>query len=49
MSDVVNDLLTQGLTQRLEKTEPLFKLPAFHMGKARVNFSDRDALESAME
>ena len=49
MSQVVNELLAEGLARRLSPRSRVFELPAFSMGRARVNLADRDALEQAME
>ena len=50
MSDVVNSLLGEGLQRRRQRDEvPEFELPAFHMGRPRVNLGDRDALEALMD
>lgn len=49
MSQVVNDLLSEGLQRRGRKTAAPFKLPSFRMGRPRVNLGDRDALEALME
>ncbi len=50
MSDVVNSLLGERLQRRSQRDEePAFELPAFHMGRPRVNLGDRDALEASME
>ena len=50
LSEVVNELLTEGLQRRRESEEqPPFVLPSFRMGPPRVDVADRDALEAAME
>ncbi len=51
ISDVVNELLLEGLMRRSQKTKKKkeFSLPSYPMGKPRVNIADRDALESVME
>jgi hypothetical protein len=49
MSRVVNEILAEGLRRRTIVNRPSFKLPVYSMGTPRVNVSDRDALESAME
>ena len=50
LSEVVNELLRQGLDRRLREEHPGdFELPVFSMGQPRVNVADRDALEAAME
>lgn len=50
MSEVVNQLLAEGLQRRrASRTKRKLSLPAFELGRPRVNLADRDALESAME
>jgi len=50
ISEVVNELLAEGLLRRRESPTPAqFELPAFRMGPPRVDLADRDALESAMD
>ena len=49
MSQVVNELLTEGLLRHQARRVPAFELPRFEMGRPRVDLSDRDALESVME
>jgi hypothetical protein len=49
MSDVVNEILAEGIQRRTAKAVSEFELPAYEMGEARVNLGDRDALEAAME
>ena len=49
MSDVVNEILAEGIQRRTAKAATVFELPSFKMGEARVNLGDRDALEAAME
>ncbi|MBI5507618.1 MAG: hypothetical protein HY903_02580 [Deltaproteobacteria bacterium] len=48
ISEVVNELLVAGLIQRRAKKSAPRALPAFNMGRPRVNLSDRDALEAVM-
>lgn len=49
LSDVVNELLAEGLQRRLvAQTLPPIALPRFRMGLPRVDLADRDALEAAM-
>jgi len=49
MSQVVNELLVEGLRRRLEVRQgERPNLPAFDMGQPKVDLADRDALESAM-
>ncbi|NUN98749.1 MAG: hypothetical protein HUU16_21545 [Candidatus Omnitrophica bacterium] len=49
ISQVVNELLAEGLQRRRRGKRPPFELPAFDMGAPRVNIADRDQLENAME
>ena len=49
MSDVVNEILAEGIQRRAAKAESVFEIPSYEMGEARVNLGDRDALEAAME
>lgn len=49
MSQVVNELLTDGLLRHQTRKTPSFELPSFEMGRPRVDLADRDALESVME
>lgn len=49
ISDIVNELLRDGLRQRHEHRPERFVLPVHAMGRPRVNVADRDALERVME
>lgn len=49
ISEVVNELLAEGLQKRRSKAAVGFELPRFRMGAPRVDVADRDALEAAME
>ena len=49
LSDVVNELLAEGLERRRRRSPATINLPSFSMGRPRVNLADRDALESEME
>jgi predicted DNA-binding ribbon-helix-helix protein len=49
LSEVVNELLAEGLARRARREIDSFELPVFSMGRPRVNLADRDALEQAME
>ena len=49
MSEVVNEILAEGIQRRSSRAVTEFELPSFEMGEARVNLGDRDALEAAME
>ena len=49
MSDVVNELLAEGLQRRKAPEKRSFDLPAYEMGRPRVNLGDRNALEALMD
>jgi len=49
ISEVVNELLAEGLARRVPGKPKPFKLPVFSMGRSRVNLADRDALDRVME
>lgn len=49
LSQVVNELLLEGVRKRRKARPGGFDLPSFSMGKPRVNLGDRDALESLMD
>jgi hypothetical protein len=49
ISQIVNDLLLEGLANRRARPPQNVTLPKFHMGEPRVNLSDRDALEALMK
>jgi len=49
LSEVVNELLAEGLRQRRARRRPPLELPRFAMGRPRVNLGDRNALESLMD
>ncbi|MEX2382247.1 MAG: hypothetical protein WD490_07680 [Opitutales bacterium] len=49
MSEIVNEVLRDGLRLRERKAAPALDLPVYRMGRARVNLADRDALEQMME
>ncbi len=50
MSDVVNALLGEGLQRRKSREAGAgFELPAYSMGRPRVNLGDRNALEALMD
>jgi hypothetical protein len=48
LSDVVNELLAEGLQRRKTRRRMRFELPSFPMGRPRVNLGDRNALEALM-
>lgn len=50
MSEVVNELLAEGLQRRRARTgRALIELPAYAMGRPTVNLGDRNALEALMD
>lgn len=49
LSEVVNELLAEGLQRRRARQRPTLELPSFAMGTPRVNLGDRNALESLMD
>jgi hypothetical protein len=49
ISEVVNELLVEGLQRRRTKPRTSFELPTFDMGRPRVNLGDRNALEALMD
>lgn len=49
MSEVVNEILAEGLARRSARKTGSVKLPSFSMGRPRIDLADRDALEQAME
>jgi len=49
MSQLVNELIAEGLLRRQQPNPSPFQLPSFDMGVPGVNLADRDALESVME
>lgn len=49
LSEVVNDLLAEGLQRRRARRRTTFELPVFSMGRPRVNLGDRNALEALMD
>ena len=49
MSEVVNEILAEGIQRRTTNAAAVFELPAYEMGEAKVNLGDREALEAAME
>ena len=49
MSEVVNEILAEGIQKRSASESLDFELPTFQMGEARIDLGDRDALEAAME
>ena len=49
LSQVVNDLLLEGVRRRRQLVREEFDLPVFSMGRPRVNLADRHALEAVMD
>ena len=49
LSDVVNELLAEGLQRREERKRSGIELPRFAMGRPRINLGDRNALEGLMD
>lgn len=49
ISDVVNELLADGLQRRRARRARAFALPSFSMGRPRVHLGDRNALEALMD
>ena len=49
LSQVVNELLLAGLQKKKTQKNEKFGLPAFSMGRPRVNLGDRNALEALMD
>ena len=49
LSQVVNDLLLEGIRGKRQRRRVRVKLPAFSMGRPRVNLGDRHALEALMD
>jgi hypothetical protein len=49
ISQVVNELLAEGLQRHKKQPKAGFELPVFDMGRPRVNLGDRNALEALMD
>jgi hypothetical protein len=49
LSQVVNDLLLEGIRGKRQRGRTRVKLPAFSMGRPRVNLGNRHALEALMD
>lgn len=49
ISQVVNELLAEGLQRRKAKRRKTFELPSYSMGRPRANLGDRNALEALMD
>jgi predicted DNA-binding ribbon-helix-helix protein len=49
MSELVNEILLEGLDRRRRREHKEFELRSFSMGKPSVNLADRDAVENLIE
>jgi hypothetical protein len=49
LSELVNEILAEGLQRRRARRARTFELPAFAMGRPRVSLGDRHALEALMD
>ena len=49
LSDVVNELLIEGLQRRRKRRRTQFEIRSFAMGRPTVNLGDRNAVESLMD
>jgi len=49
LSQVVNEILLEGVRSKKRRRRTRLKLPKFSMGRPRVNLSDRLALEALMD
>ena len=49
LSDIVNEMIAEGLQRRKAKRRKALELPVFSMGRPRVNLGDRNALEALMD
>lgn len=49
LSEVVNELLAEGLQRRRQRRRSGLALPSYSMGRPRVNLGDRNALEALMD
>ena len=49
LSQVVNDLLLEGVRGKKRRVRVQFRLAAFSMGRPRINLGDRHALEALMD
>jgi hypothetical protein len=49
ISQVVNDLLLEGVRRRRKVRPRGFELPSFPMGRPKVDLGDRNALEALMD
>jgi len=49
LSDIVNEMIAEGLQRRTAQRRKALELPVFSMGRPRVNLGDRNALEALMD
>jgi hypothetical protein len=49
ISQIVNELLAEGLQRHKARPQSSFEVPTFSMGRPRVNLGDRNALEALMD
>jgi len=49
LSQVVNELLLEGIRGKRRRGRAQVKLPAFSMGRPRVNLGDRHAVEALID
>ena len=49
LSEVANEIFTEGLQRRKVKKRPEFKIVSYSMGKPKFNLGDRNALEALMD
>ena len=49
ISEVVNEMIADGLQRRRAARAATLALPVFAMGQPRVNLGDRNALEALMD
>ena len=49
LSQVVNDLLVEGVRRKKRRLKGVFELPAYSMGRPKINLGDRHALEALMD
>jgi hypothetical protein len=49
LSQVVNDLLLEGVRHKKRHVKEVFDLPVYSMGRPKINLGDRHALEALMD
>jgi hypothetical protein len=49
LSQVVNDLLIEGVRRKKRHVKGGFELPVYSMGRPKINLGDRHALEALMD